>query len=413
MKLVRLKGFASLKLVDEALRSLFEVVKPSVLESELIPLKESLRRVAAEDVVAKRDVPPFERSAMDGYAARASDTFGASEQNPKTLRLAKGKSVSLGEAVRVWTGAELPRSADAVVMLEYVRETNGKIEIIVQVTPGENVSQKGEDIHRGEIAVRKGTRIRPEDIGLLTALGYKEVKVVRKPRVGILSTGSELVEPGTPLKPGKIINVNRLVLSNMVLELDGEPVDLGIVKDDLKEIARRISAGLRKVDILLTTGGTSVGGADLVPDAVNSLGELGIIVHGVTIRPGKPTGVAVVKKKPVMLLSGYPVAAMFGFETFARPLILRMLGVPHERRHIVKAKLTRKVASTLGVRVYLRVRVYEKNGELFADPIGTHGSGILTSMTKATGYVIIPEERDRLEKGELVAVNVTGPIWEK
>jgi len=411
--MVRLKGFASLKPVDEALEELFDRLKPRVLEPELIPLKDSLKRVAAENVIAERDAPPFERSAMDGYAVRASDTFGASEQNPKKLRLVKGKSVSSGRAVKVWTGAPLPRGADAVVMLEYVREMDEKIEIIVQVTPGEDVSPKGEDIRRGEIAVREGTRIRPEDIGLLTALGFKEVKVVRKPRVGILSTGSELVEPGTPLKPGKIINVNRLVLSNMVLELGGEPVDLGIVKDDLKKIARRISAGLQRVDILLTTGGTSVGGADLVPDAVNSLGEPGLIVHGVTIRPGKPTGIAVVKKKPVILLSGYPVAAMFGFETFVRPLILRMLGVPHEKRHSIKAKLTRKVASTLGVRVYLRVRVYEKNGELFADLLGTHGSGILTSMTKATGYVIIPEERDKLEKGELVAVNVTGPIWEK
>ncbi len=411
--MVRLKGFASLKSVDEALEELFDQLKTEVLESESISLSDSLKRIAAYNVVAKYDVPPFERSAMDGFAVRASDTFGASERNPKTLQLSKGKSVSAGEAVRIWTGGELSKGADAVVMLEYVRETFGKIEVIMQVTPGGNVSPKGEDIRRGEIAVAENTRMRPEEIGLLAALGVKEIKVVRRPKVGILSTGSELVEPGNPPKSGKIINVNQLVLSNMVLELGGEPVELGIVKDDFKEIVRKISDGLQRVDLMLTTGGTSVGGADLVSDAVNTVGEPGVIVHGVSMRPGKPTGIAVVKNKPVILLSGYPVASIFGFETFVRPLILQMLGVPKEKRNIVKAKLTRRVASNIGVRVYLRVSVYEENGELFADPLGTHGSGILTSMTKSNGYVTISEERDRLEENELVAVNITGPILEK
>lgn len=414
MILVRLKGFASVMPVEEALKRLFDHLKPNVLESELILLGDSLKRVVAEDLGAERDVPPFERSAMDGYAVKAADTFEASETNPRRLQLVKGKSVSSGKAFKVWTGAPIPKGADAVVMLEYAREIAGKgIEVIVSVTPGENVSPKGEDIRRGEIAVKKGTRLRPEDIGLLAALGFQKVRVVRKPRVGILSTGSELVEPGAPLKPGKILNVNRFVISNMILELGGVPVDLGIVKDDAKEIAQRVSEGLEKTDVLLTTGGTSVGVADLVPEVVNSLGRPGVFVHGVAMRPGKPTAIASIKNKPVILLSGYPVAALFGFETFVRPLILKMLGVPHEMRPAVKAKLTRNVASTLGSRVYLRVKVYEKGEEYYADPIGTHGSGILTTMTKASGYVIIPENRDRLSKGESVTVYLTGSIWRK
>lgn len=409
--MVRLRGFASLTPVDEALHRLFNQLKPRMLEPELITLRDSLRRVAAQDIAAPYDVPPFKRSAMDGYAVKASDTFEASERSPKPLRLVKGKFISSGKASKVWTGSPLPRGADAVVMLEYVKEIAGnKIEVLTPVTPGENVSPKGEDIERGEIALRKGVRIRPEDIGLLAALGFTNVNVVRKPRVGILSTGSELIELGTPLKSGKIINVNRLILSNLVLELGGEPVDLGIVRDDVNEIARRISGALQTVDILLTTGGTSVGAADLVPDAVNSLGKPGIIVHGVSMRPGKPTALAIVENKPVILLSGYPVAAMFGFETFVRPLILEMLGFPNETRPTIQAQLTRKVASTLGVRVYLRVWVYEKAGKYYAEPLGTHGSGILTSMTKASGYVTIPEDRDRLEKGELVTIHLTGPV---
>jgi len=412
--LVRLKGFASVVPVEEALRRLFDRLKPTVLESELIPLGDSLRRVVAENLVAKWDVPPFERSAMDGYAVKAADTFEASETNPKLLQLVKGKPVSLGETFKVWTGSPMPRGADAVVMLEFAREIAGKgIEVIVSVTPGENVSPKGEDIHQGEVAVKKGTRLRPEDIGLLAASGFKEVRVVRKPRVGILSTGSELVEPGTSLKPGKIINVNRFVISSMILELGGEPVYLGIVRDDAEEIAQRISEGLEKTDVLLTTGGTSVGVADLVPEVVNSLGRPGLIVHGAAIRPGKPTAAAIVKNKPVILLSGYPVAALFGFETFVRPIILKMLGVPHEMRPTLKARLTRNVASALGIRVYLRVRIYEKDEEYYADPITTHGSGILTTMTKASGYVIIPENRDRLSKDEFVTVYLTGSIWRK
>lgn len=413
-KLVRLKGFASVMPVEEALQCLFDRLKPSVLESELIPLGDSLKRVVAENLIADRDVPPFERSAMDGYAVKAADTFVASETNPRLLQLVKGKSVSKGEAFKVWTGSLMPKGADAVVMLEYAREIAGnRIEVIVSVTPGDNVSPRGEDIHKGEIAVEKGTRLRPEDIGLLAALGFKKVRVVRKPRVGILSTGSELVELGAPLKPGKIINVNRFVVSNMILELGGEPVYLGIVKDDAKEIAQRISEGLENVDVLLTTGGTSVGVADLVPEVVDSLGRPGVIVHGAAMRPGKPVAIAIVKKKPVIMLSGYPVAALFGFETFARPLILTMLGAPHEMRPTLKARLTRNVASTLGVRVYLRVRIYEKDEEYYADPIGTHGSGILTTMTKASGYVIIPENRDKLSKGESVTVYLTGSIWRK
>lgn len=400
--------------VEEALQRLFDRLKPRVLASELIQLSDSLKRVVAENLVAEGDVPPFERSAMDGYAVKAADTFEASETNPKLLQLVKGKSVSSGTAFKVWTGSPIPKGADAVVMLEYAREIAGKgIEVIVSATPGENVSPKGEDIHRGEIAVEKGTRLRPEALGLLAALGFNKVRVVRKPRVGILSSGSELVELGTPPKPGKIINVNRFVISSMILELGGEPVYLGIVKDDAKEIAQQISGGLEKTDVLLTTGGTSVGVADLVPEVVNSLGRPGVIVHGAAMRPGKPTAIAIVKNKPVMLLSGYPVAAMFGFETFVRPLILKMLGVPHEMRPTIKAQLTRNVASTLGVRVYLRVRVYEKGEEYYADPIGTHGSGILTTMTKASGYVIIPENRDKLSKGEFMTVYLTGSIWRK
>jgi len=409
--LAKLKGFAELWRVEEALQTFLAQVQPQRLGLEKVPLKKALHRVAGEDMIAKRDLPHFARSAMDGYAVKAGDTFGVSEFKPTTLRLVRGARVSHGEAARVWTGSAMPAGADAVVMLEYTREAReGRIEVLMPVVPGMNVSPIGEDLHKGDMAVRKGKRLRPEDIGLLTALGYTEVDAIRKPRVGLLSTGNELVEPRCPVKPGKVVNVNRILLDGMVRELGGEPVDLGIAKDDLETITQHISKGLKKTDILLTTGGTSVGGFDLVPEAVNRSGKPGLIIHGIAMRPGKPTGLAIVNDKPVVLLSGNPVAAIFGFDMFVRPLIQKMLGIEYEPRPTVQAKLTRKVPSALGVMVFLRVKVYLKGEQYYADPLRTAGAGVLTTMTKASGYVIIPEDRADLEEGEIVTVHLTGSI---
>jgi molybdopterin molybdotransferase len=318
--------------------------------------------------------------------------------------------VRKGYAREIWTGNTVPEGATAVVMIEHTRKLKNGIEIIMPVTPSENVSRKGEDIRRGEIALEAGTRINAYHVGLLAALGISEVDVVRKPQVAIISTGNELVELGKVPSPSQIINSNRFVLSGLCQELGTEPEYLGKVKDDEKDIRAKIVEGLTKADVVITTGGTSVGVADLVPLVISKLDKHGIVVHGVAMRPGMPTALGILKRKPVFVLSGNPAAAVFGFEVFVRPTILRLLGVQSEPRPWVEARLTRRVAGALGRRVYLRVKAIERKGELLAEPVLAKGSGLLSSLTKANGYVIISEDREGLEKDEKVAVHLFSPI---
>ena len=408
LNLARLKGFAKLTNVDDALASFLEQLKPERLDSEQIPIHAALGRVTAEDTRAKYHLPPFDRSAVDGYALKAKDTFGVSAFNPKIFKLTKNK-IRENEARTIWTGNPVPEGADAIVMLEYTKKLEDKIELATAVTPGKNVSKRGEDVKKGDVAIKAGTRLNPHHLGLLAALGETHVNVVRKPKVAILATGSELVELGHKLEHGQIVETNRLVFSSMCMELGAEPLNLGIAKDDLKEISAKIQEGLEQADVIITTGGTSVGYPDLVPLAVNKIGKPGIIVHGVAIRPGMPTALAILKGKPVFVLSGNPVAATVGFEAFTRPTLLKLLGVK-EARPAIEAKLTRRVAAALGRRVFLRVRVFERNGGFFAEPVRVTGSGVITTMTKANGYVIIPENREGLEEGESVTVHLFSSV---
>jgi molybdopterin molybdotransferase len=406
--LARLKGFAKLTNVDDALQSFLSQLKPERLDSERIPISEALRRVTAEDVQAQYNLPPFDRSAVDGYALRAKDTFGVSAFNTKVFKLTNGE-IRENEAKELWTGNPVPEGADAVVMLEYTKKFEDKIELGKAVTPGRNIAKMGEDVTKGNVAITAGIRLNPHHLGLLAALGETHVAVVRKPKVAILATGNELVELGNKLEHGKIIETNRLLFSSLCRELGAEPLNLGLAKDDLDEISAKIREGLEQADAVITTGGTSVGYPDLVPLSVNKIGKPGIIVHGVAIRPGMPTALAILDGKPVFVLSGNPVAATVGFEAFTRPTLLKLLGI-NEARPAVEAKLTRRVAGALGRKVFLRVHVFERNGVFFAEPVRVTGSGVLTTMTKANGYVIIPENREGVEEGESVIVSLFSTI---
>jgi molybdopterin molybdotransferase len=295
-------------------------------------------------------------------------------------------------------------------MLEHTKETQDGIEVWTPVTPGENVSKKGEDVQKGEIAIPDGTRLGPHHVALLAALGPLQIGVREKPKVAVLSTGNELVEIGCKPKPGQVLDVNRLLLSGMCAELGAEAVDLGIATDDADEIRIKILEALKKAHVIITTGGTSVGKADLVPGVVKSIGKPGVLVHGIAMRPGMPTGLAILHGKPIIMLSGNPVAAMIGLEIFGRPLLAKLLGSEDEQRPMVKARLTSRVASALGRRVFLRVHVVERDNEFFAEPIRIKGSGILSTLTKANGYVAIPEDREGLEKGESVTVHLFDKI---
>jgi len=407
---VRLKGFEKLTNVDEAFSIFLKKLKPERLGHERISIQAALGRVTAEDVLAENDLPSFDRSAVDGYAVRARDTFEASQFSPKILKLTENGEVHEKEAREIWTGNPLPKGADSAVMLEYTKRVGRKIEVGISVTPGENVSKRGEDVQEGKIAIKAGTRLKSHHLGLLAALGATHVKVVKKPKVAIVSTGNELVELGHEAAPNQIVDTNRLIFSSMCQELGAEPLNLGIAKDNLKEISAKIREGLEKADVVITTGGTSVGYLDLVPTAVNQIGAPGVIVHGVAMRPGMPTALAILQGKPVFILSGNPVAAMMGFEVFSRPLLLKLLGVDSEPRPMLKARLTRRVASALGRRVFLRVSVFERGGEFFAEPVRITGSSVFSTMTKANGYVAIPENREGLEEGESVIVHLFDKI---
>jgi len=404
--LARLKGFEKLVTINEALSTFLQKIKLERLGSVRISLHEALERVTAEDIVAEEDLPPFDRSAVDGYAVKAHNTFGASPFSPRVLQLTKTETIDENEARQVWTGNPLPQGSDAVLMWEYTKRVEDQVEAWSPVTPSENVSKRGEDIQRGEVAIKMGTRLKPHHIGLLAALGITHVNVVKKPMVAILSTGSELVELGQKPRPNQIIDVNRLILSGMCLELGAHPIDLGIAKDNFDEISAKIQEGMKKADVIVTTGGTSVGYTDVVHTAINQIGAPGVIAHGIAMRPGMPTALAILQNKPVVVLSGNPVAAMVGFEVFARPVLLKLLGVESEPRPMVKARLTRRVPSALGRRVFLRVQVFEREEEFFAEPVRVKGAGVLTTMTKSNGYVIIPENREGLEEGEIVIVHL-------
>lgn len=380
------------------------------LKTVTVPVYQALNSVLAEDIIADEDLPRFDRSAMDGYTVRAEDTFEASQFKPKTLRITDGNEVGKKQAKQVWTGNPIPDDANAVIMLENTKRINGEIEVWVPVTPGENISKRGEDISKGEVAVKAGTRLKPQHLGLIVALGITEVKVVDKPKIAILATGNELIEIGGKPRENQIFEVNRLILAALCQELGAEPFDLGIAKDDVNEIVKKLKVGLKRADAIITTGGTSVGASDLVPAAVNSVGKPGVIVHGIAMRPAMPTALAIADKKPIIILSGNPVAAMIGFEVFARPLICKMLGLKQEFRPVVKAKITRRVSTALGRKSFVRVHISQRGEEFFAQPVSTLGSGVISTMTKANGYVVVPENQGGLEEGELVTVHLFDSI---
>jgi molybdopterin molybdotransferase len=414
--LSKLKGFEKLTFTYEALNLWFDALQLQHCRETTVPLTEAFDRVLAVDMAAPEDLPRFDRSAVDGYAVRAEDTTGASQSKPLLFRLVEGEELAdtaHREAKQVWTGNPLPKGATAIVMLENTKQRDGKLEVWSQTAAFDNVSRRGEDVKKGEVAVKAGVRLRPYHVGLLGALGYGEVQVVEKPRVAILATGNELAAVGGERGAKQVYESNRILLTGMCCELDCEPLDLGLALDNVDEIAEKIEVGLKVADVVITTGGTSVGGLDLVPEAVAKVGSPGVIVHGVAMRPAMPTALAVLEGKPVLVLSGNPVAAITGFEVFGRPLLSKMLGLAKtEQRCMVRGKMARKVATALGRKNFVRVKVTLKNDEYLVEPVSAKGSGSLSTMTKANGYVIVPENREGIGAGEAVTVHLFSELEE-
>lgn len=412
------RGFKEATRIEEARRIFYEALQTVSLPSETISLQGSLNRILAEDVGADASVPAFEKSAMDGYAVVAEDTFGSSQTNPSLLKLVgeskigelPTKTLRKGETIAIATGAPVPQGANAVVMVENTKRLDtGDVEMYAAVAPGENISHIGEDVKQGTVVLERGRKLKPPDLGLLVALGRETVMVVRRPKVAILSTGNEVSESG-PVTSGRIVDVNRPVLMAMVEECGGVPLDLGIAKDDAEEISKKLKRGLTSADLVLVTAGTSVGKGDLVPDVINALGKPGMLVHGIAMRPSLPTGLAVVNRKPIVSLPGLPVSAMIAFSTFVQPLILRMLGTEQDPQPKIRARATKRIVGVPGFRTFIRVLVREKEGKLFVEPLRAPGSGILTTLTRANGMVVVPENVEGYDEGAEVEVQLFRPV---
>ena len=408
--MAKLKGFQKLTSTDEALNRWLNVLKIQKCEEIKISINEALNRVVSSDILAEEDLPRFNKSAVDGYALLSIDTIGASQYKPTILQIKDSKKIFSKQAIPIWTGNPIPTNADSVVMIENTVQTKSKLEVYIQLPKGANISKKGEDINAGEVGIRSGTRLKPHHLALLSALGCKSIKVSRKPKIGILATGNELITSETSPSYGQIFESNRVLLSGLCKELGSEPIDLGIAKDDPTNISEKLNLGLKKCDGIITTGGTSVGKFDFVPEAVNKIGTPGVIAHGMALRPAMPTGLAVIEEKPILILSGNPVAAIIGFEVFMRPLLFRMLGATFETRPTIKGILTRKAPTRLGRKTFLRVRVFQKNDENFVEPISARGSSLISSMTRANGFVVVPANREGVREGELVSVQLFGTV---
>ena len=391
------------------------------LSGETIQVKDSLGRITAEAVIAKISSPFYHSSAMDGYAVRFADTFGASETSPKRL--------SIGEqAVYVDTGDPMPDGFNAVVMIEDVniisnqtlpphptltkggqegvkggRNITEYIEIITPATPWQHVRVIGEDIVATELILPENYKIRPVDIGAMLAGGHTEVVVRRKPRVVIIPTGTEIVEPGTELKRGDIIESNSRILSGLVSEWGGEPVRFRIVPDMFDEIKKAILNALDMGDLVVINAGASAGSEDFTAGAIRELGE--VIIHGVNIKPGKPVILGWVKGKPVLGIPGYPVSAYLTFQLFAKPLICQWQGLEVEEPAMIRAKISRQVASTLGHEEFLRVKIGKVGNNFIATPV-SRGAGVLMSLVRADGFVRIPAMSEGIGAGTEVEVEL-------
>lgn len=386
---------------------------PTRVRSERVSLSEALDRVLAEDLVAPSDLPSFPRSTMDGFAVRAADTYGASEGLPAYLRVVgevwmgqpPRTGVGTGEAVRIATGGMMPEGADAVVMVEHTQEVDATtIEVVRPVAPGENVLRVGEDVARGEAVLGRGHVLRPQDLGGLAALGITEVAVARRLRVAIVSSGDEVVPPECEPGPGQIRDINTSTLSALVRREGHLPLPMGIVPDVYEALVAAARRAVEEADVAILSAGSSVSVRDMTARAIASLGEPGVLVHGVSLRPGKPTILAMAGETPVFGLPGNPVSCMVTFELFVAPTLARLSGlIARPRRNTLLARLAYNLPSAPGREDWVQVRLEEREGEVWAVPVFGK-SNLIYTLVRADGMVKVELDRGGLEQGELVSV---------
>ncbi|HEY5638620.1 MAG TPA: gephyrin-like molybdotransferase Glp [Dehalococcoidia bacterium] len=409
--------------IEDALQQLLAHVQ--VLPEERKHPLQALGQVLAEDIVADFDIPPLDNTAMDGYAVRAEDTTGAAEKSPRELQVigevAAGYvfegTVEAGTAVRIMTGAPIPAGADAVVPFEETdepfetppagaRSLSGSVRVLKEAATGANVRIAGEDIREGEVVLRRGAVLRPQEIGVIASLGRDEVRVIRRPTVAVLSTGDELLEPGQPREGARIYDANAYTVAALVRRFGGEPRLLGIAADTAEALKAKIQEGLA-ADMLVTSAGVSKGDYDVVKDVLASEGE--ITFWTVAMKPGKPLAFGTFehegRRVPHIGLPGNPVSSMVAFELFGRPAIMKMMGMREWIRPIVRATTTDRISNAGDPRVFLaRCTVTRREGRYYASLTGSQGSGILTSMARANGLALIAADVDAVEEGAEVDV---------
>lgn len=403
---------------DEAERRFRKAIRLTPVGDEMVEVTRALGRVLAADAVAAVDVPAFDRSNLDGFAVRAADTYGATEEQPRKLKLlaeavATGvvprSEVTAGSAVPIATGGMLPRGADAVVPIENTEAAGGEVSIAKPLVPGSGVTFAGTDIARGETVLRRGELLTSRETGVLAAIGSTSVRVWRRPRVAIISTGDEIIAPGESLAPGMVYDSNAQILADAVAELGGEPLPLGIVRDDLNRLRVAVHGALAVADVVLLSGGTSKGSGDLSYRVVAELDAPGIVAHGVALKPGKPICLAAEEGKPVVILPGFPTSAIFTFHEFVAPVIAALAGRSFEKSATAYARLVVKINSEIGRTEYVLVGLVEdhESGELVAFPMGK-GSGSVTAFSRADGFITISQYQEIVEAGTRLRVKLLG-----
>ncbi|UCH31737.1 MAG: molybdopterin molybdotransferase MoeA [Candidatus Bathyarchaeota archaeon] len=412
--------FRQLISLDEAKRRIEKAFSPKPPKTEEIPLLKAVGRVLASDIAAPMDVPPFSRSTVDGYAVRAEDTFGADEDKPVMLKISGYADV--GEisklrleknyAMKIVTGAPLPSNSNAAVMIEHTNEENEKVYVYKSVVKNENMMGKGSDIRKDAMVLKGGTILSSQNLGVLAALGFAQVKVYKKPKVAVISTGQEIIAPGNPLPLGKIYDINAYTLTAALLEIGVEPINFDIIQDDNVEVLKStLENALDISEVVITSGGVSVGPKDILPNIIDGLGEPGLIIHGIAIKPGKPIAVAVVGEKLIFSLPGHPTSALLTYQLLIRPflpLLTKQKALPSTT---LRAVITDKVFSARGRRTFITVTLSQNDaGHWLASPVLEGLSGAITTLAKADGYIELEETQQFVESGEEVDVLLFKPV---